>query len=216
MWRMTTVQGKEGLVVAGDSGSKVHLRAISKVGWIGVGCLLRCGRWERGSHSSRPASPWPIMRPWENQRQPENPAPLRATWQWLPFLGAILLGLPKLWGVSLCWPRPPHSTLPQFLPAAQRPLHRLFPLCAHSLALTHPPLGQCLYIPALFGQNLPGCTFYRTMPFPSQCCYIVNFSYACLICDSPGAWSCSEGQKTSILALVAGTYHHTWHVVDAL
>ena len=44
MWRMATVQGKEGLAVAGDSGSKVHLGAISKVGWIGVGCLLRCGR----------------------------------------------------------------------------------------------------------------------------------------------------------------------------
>ena len=162
-WRMATVQGKEGLAVAGDSGSKVHLRAISKVGWIGVGCLLRCGRWERGSQDSRPGSPWPIMRPWENQRQPENPASLRARWQWLPFLGGILLE--SFEGVSFCWPCPPHSTLPQLLPAAYTPLHRLFPLCGHSLALTCPPIGQCLYIPALFGQ----ISLYAF--FTEPCCF---------------------------------------------
>lgn len=36
--------GKGRLDSGRGPGSKVHLRAISKVGWIGVGCLLRCDR----------------------------------------------------------------------------------------------------------------------------------------------------------------------------
>ena len=111
----------------------------------------------------------------------------------------------KLWGgellLALPTPQHPSSAPPSCLHAFAQAVPSVWPLSG-----THMPSYWPMPVhPCPVWSNLPVCIFHRTMLFPSQCCYIVNFSNACLICDSPVAWSCNEGQKTSVLALVAGT-----------